>query len=323
MRAEVDAGRLAAPEEVGDVEQAVRHVRPRLGVAGGRRALEHAAGGERGVVQAVHQAPEQGVRLVFRQRLGFALFERLLLAGERVGGFRAGRDPGCAGEGAALDRKVESDKENLQPRLLPRFWRGPGRYARRVSKGENYMKRMAILAGGALALTACGGGAEEAGDANGAAADETGAAAEAAGGGGTTGGVPQVAERYQRAIDRAWDRASKGDSPHMACAPMFGGAIATAQRDGASEADRAEALAAMEACYVDASVHYARTKLATDETPCIGLLRMMTVMRNSLGTMFEEAGAERAAYDARIAEALGDDLAAACPDQAGAILGTR
>jgi hypothetical protein len=171
------------------------------------------------------------------------------------------------------------------------------------------MKRLLSFASVFLVVSACSG---EAGTEN---------AAAAAGSGGTS----DVAEIYRPAFDRAWQSASEGRSPSQACSGVVGTAVGLLTTTATSGQDRADALAALDACYVRAMVHFVDTTLSVDDpgTPeCISLLRALPVHRSSLGGFLDQVGEDRAAYDTRLTEQVEAKVLAACPDAAAAILGT-
>ncbi len=136
---------------------------------------------------------------------------------------------------------------------------------------------------------------------------------------------PEVAERYQRGFDSAWERAEQGRSPSGACAQVIGTVVGEMQQELDDKA-RAEALHAADACYVRAMVRFLEKRLdaiEAGEANCIGPVSSTSIHRSSLGGFIEDLGESRAEFDGRIAAAVGDRVRAACPDAAAVILGEQ
>lgn len=190
-------------------------------------------------------------------------------------------------------------------------------------------------------LTACGGSGgapDNAGDhPDGAAVTEVGASVD---------GAPEVEERYQELVNRAWRQASDGRSPATTCA----GIRARASRAAAGSADRALA-----ACDIDLPIRYYTVLIERVEaagTTCTELmldvttsLRTMTTSVQGLSDLARQAqagdgtdtSAEAASVaasavvigaagagetDARraIIEAIRERVTSACPDEAPIML---
>ncbi len=200
------------------------------------------------------------------------------------------------------------------------------------------MRYLAIFATSAFApallLSACGGetaqgegggeaveqGAEVGSDAATGSSGDSPADADAAAAAPSLAGMPQVAEPYRRSFARAWERAGEGRAPTNACAVLFGSAVGRIESGQAEGGARDDAIAAMGACYVDAHARYIRATLA--ESGCQNLMRDVTVMRSSIGSFFDDVGEDRADYDARLAEEVGGDIDAVCPELTPVILRT-
>lgn len=135
-------------------------------------------------------------------------------------------------------------------------------------------------------------------------------------------GKPDVSERYQRNVDRAWATADKGRGPSSICGLVVGAAARPMEEGSADE--KRDALQAIEACYVTVILRYLSRALDGIEAgtvTCAGPMGVMSMHRGSLGRHMTNMGLDRAEYDARIAAATGDRVRAACPDFAGSILG--
>jgi len=135
-------------------------------------------------------------------------------------------------------------------------------------------------------------------------------------------GKPEVSDRYQRNIDRAWETADKGRGPSSICGLVIG-AAARPMEEGSPDEKR-DALQAIEACYVTVIVRYlsrAVDGIEAGTVTCAGPMGAMTMHRGSVGIYMTNMGLDRAEYDARIVAAMGDRVRAACPDFAKAILG--
>ncbi|MEE4271337.1 MAG: hypothetical protein V2I67_06670 [Thermoanaerobaculales bacterium] len=116
---------------------------------------------------------------------------------------------------------------------------------------------------------------------------------------------PQVGERYQEAIDTAWDQAGTGEDPSMTCAKVKGLAV------GTSDADAFQALIA---CNVDIPARYFNTYLdavASGDTTCQDLMREVLTKLSAM-TMSADVVLE-------MAESLeqGDETGSAVADALG------
>ncbi|MEH6759454.1 MAG: hypothetical protein V7676_18430 [Parasphingorhabdus sp.] len=164
-----------------------------------------------------------------------------------------------------------------------------------------------------LALSACSGG-----DAGGNSADVTETDVTA------TDSASLVAEGYQKSFGRAWDRAGDGRSPTSGCAGVFGRAVGLLKTTATDGQPRADAITALNACYVLAMARYVDVKLASDDQDtekCMDMLRALPVHRRSLGGFLDDVGEDKAAYDSRLNDLIGDKLRSACPDSAAVLLG--
>lgn len=159
-------------------------------------------------------------------------------------------------------------------------------------------------------------------------------------------GAPRVSDRYQRSIDRGWQKAVAGETPAYACAGLKGRVVGTA------ETADAEALEALFACNVLLPVRYFETyleKVEAGEKTCYDFQRelmtqlsAMTVSVESIEGMVAAAGGDdpqaaasgalSAAVDAAtmekgltdpkrlVKDRLKEPARRACPDAADAIL---
>ena len=170
------------------------------------------------------------------------------------------------------------------------------------------MRRFLISAPIFLLVSACSG--EQ--------ADEATSPEVAAGGG------SGVAEPYRTSFDRAWQSASEGRSPSQACAGVVGKAAGLLKTTATSGQERTDAIAALDACYVQAMAHFVDTTLSVEKpgtTQCISLLKALPVHRSSLGGFITDVGEDVAAYDRRLNERIEAKVRSACPDTAAVILG--
>lgn len=74
--------------------------------------------------------------------------------------------------------------------------------------------------------------------------------------------VPKISSQYQKDMDAAWDVASQGKSPTIACAQVIGTAVAAVKY---ANGDKPKAAQAYQACYVDAFAKYAKAFMAQPE----------------------------------------------------------
>tara|TARA_R110000787_G_scaffold221595_1_gene330302 strand:+ start:1068 stop:1601 length:534 start_codon:yes stop_codon:yes gene_type:complete len=163
-------------------------------------------------------------------------------------------------------------------------------------------------------LSACSGGN---GEENSSETLEASSAAE-------TGSASIVAADYRKSFDRAWERAGDGRSPTSACAGVFGRAIGRLKTTATDGQPREDALAALNACYVLAMARFVDAKLSADSqdpTLCMDFARTLTVHRSSLGSFLDDSGEDKAVYDRRLNDLIGDKLRAECPDVAPVLLG--
>jgi len=159
---------------------------------------------------------------------------------------------------------------------------------------------------------------------------------------------PQVGERYQETIDRAWEKAIAGEVPTYACAGLKG-------RTMSEKEPSAAALRALLACNVDIPVRYFETYLdqvEAGEKTCMNFmtemmtqLPAMTMSTDALWEMLEsmegsgdeetqaaaaeaitatamDATADKGANDPKriIKKRLTDRVNEVCPDVAGVVL---
>ncbi|WP_417592720.1 hypothetical protein [Parasphingorhabdus sp.] len=141
---------------------------------------------------------------------------------------------------------------------------------------------------------------------------------------GETGSASIVAADYRKSFDRAWKRAGDGKSPTSACAGVVGRAVGMLKTSATDGQPKADALTALNACYVLAMARYVDTRLSADSQGsalCIDLLKALPVHRRSLGGFLEDVGENKAAYDRRLNDQIGNKVRAACPDAATVLLG--
>lgn len=140
----------------------------------------------------------------------------------------------------------------------------------------------------------------------------------------TRSGVPAVAEAYRSSFDEAWRKAGEGTSPSGACAGVVGQATTVLNNADVAAQDRADAIAALDACYVRSMARFVDTTVSIENPgpqQCISLLRALPVHRSSLGSFFEGTGEDVADYDKRLTDLVGEKVRSACPDNANTILG--
>ena len=133
-----------------------------------------------------------------------------------------------------------------------------------------------------------------------------------------------VAETYRTSFDRAWQNASEGRSPSQTCAGIVGKAVGLLKTTASAGQERTDALAALDACYVQAMAHFVDTILSVENpgtTECISLLKALPVHRSSLGGFITDVGEDVAVYDRRLNEQIEKKVRSACPDSAAIILG--
>lgn len=139
-----------------------------------------------------------------------------------------------------------------------------------------------------------------------------------------TGSASIVAADYRKSFDRAWERAGEGRSPTSACAGVVGRAVGMLKTSATDGQPKADALTALNACYVRAMARYVDERLAAGSqgsAPCMDLLKALPVHRRSLGSFMDDVGEDKADYDRRLNDLIGDKVRAACPDSATVLLG--
>lgn len=137
-------------------------------------------------------------------------------------------------------------------------------------------------------------------------------------------GVPPVVEAYRSSLDDAWRKAGEGTSPSGACAGVVGQATTVLNNADVAAQDRADATAALDACYVRSMARFVETTLSIENPgpqQCISLLRALPVHRSSLGSFFEGTGEDLADYDKRLTDLVGEQVRSTCADNANTILG--
>ena len=172
------------------------------------------------------------------------------------------------------------------------------------------MHRSVIFASVCLLVSACSSAEGEQGS--------------SAAGTGSAGSSSDVAEAYTSAFERAWQSAGEGRSPSQACASVVGKAVGLLKTTATEGQERADALDALDACYVRAMARFVDTTLSVENpgtNECIKLLSALPVHRSSLGGFLEDVGEDVAAYDRRLNEQIEAGVRAGCPDSANIILG--
>lgn len=173
------------------------------------------------------------------------------------------------------------------------------------------MHRLIYLAAAGLLVSGCSAG------------DGEQASSAAATGSGSGSGV--VADTYSSGFERAWERAGEGQSPSLACASVVGKAVGLLKTTATGGQERADALDAMDACYVRAMARFVDTTLSVENpgnAECIRLLTNVPTHRKSLGVIFHEVDEDVAAYDSRLNAQIEAKVRAACPGSADVILGS-
>jgi len=172
------------------------------------------------------------------------------------------------------------------------------------------MKALVLIAPVGLLVSACS-----------ASEGEEGSSAAGAIAAGSSSGV---AETYRASFDRAWQSAGEGRSPSQACAGVVGKATGLLKTTATEGQERADALDALDACYVRAMARFVDTTLSVENPgtqECIKLLSAVPVHRSSLGGFVKDVGEDLAAYDRRLNEQVEAKVRTACPDSANIILG--
>ncbi|MGI9360315.1 MAG: hypothetical protein ACR2O7_01880 [Parasphingorhabdus sp.] len=166
-----------------------------------------------------------------------------------------------------------------------------------------------------LAVSACSGG----GDPDG--AEATGTAATSAEASSSSG----ISETYSEYFDAAWKEAGEGISPTNNCARIFGMAVGLVKAQNIQGQELADAVKAMDACYIGAMARFVDVKLSGENVgmaECRNIFTTLRAHRGALGSFLEDVGEDQAAYDGRLNERIGDKVRSACPDLADGILGT-
>lgn len=172
------------------------------------------------------------------------------------------------------------------------------------------MYRSVIFASACLLVSACSSAEGEEGS--------------SAAGTGSAGSSSEVAEAYSSDFEGAWQGASEGRSPSLACASVVGKAAGLLKTTATGGQERADALDALDACYVRAMARFVDTTLSAENAgtkQCISLLGALPVHRRSLGGFVSDVGEDQAAYDRRLNEQIEEKVRSACPDSANIILG--
>ena len=167
----------------------------------------------------------------------------------------------------------------------------------------------------ALAVSACSGG----GNADG--SEATGTAATSAAASSSSG----ISETYSEYFDAAWKEAGEGISPTNNCARIFGMAVGLVKAQNIQGQELADAVKAMDACYIGAMARFVDVKLSGENVgmaECRNIFTTLRAHRGALGSFLEDVGEDQAAYDGRLNERIGDKVRSACPDLADGILGT-
>ena len=162
-----------------------------------------------------------------------------------------------------------------------------------------------------LAVSACSGEGES-GD---------GAVSTAA----ATGNSSGLSETYREYFDEAWADAEEGKSPANGCARVFGMAAGLVKAQNIQGKELADAVKAMDACYVGAMARFVDVKLSgaeVDSAECQKIFTALRVSRGALGSFLEDVGEDQAAYDARLNERISDKVTSTCPNLAEVILGS-
>lgn len=182
-------------------------------------------------------------------------------------------------------------------------------------------KNLALIT--AVMLTAVGCGSDAASSGTPVAAG--GPAANASSG---TAVWQDVPERYRRKIDRAFDTASEGRSPTMACTSVV--AMAAGNKAGDGRVPDPDDVRAFELCYIDVAARYIETLLAqitpatTDDAKndlCARVSSYAVIARTSLGSFAGNVQLKVADLDARLLQRVEPGVRRHCAAQIGAISG--
>jgi hypothetical protein len=180
---------------------------------------------------------------------------------------------------------------------------------------------LALTAAVLLAAAGCGSDAASTGT-------QPAAAVPAANADSTATTLPDVPERYRRNIGRAWDTASEGRSPTMACTSVIAMAAGNPMAEGA--APDPDGVRAFELCYVDVAARYIQTLLdqvtpaTTDDAKndlCARIASYAVISRTSLGSFADNVQLRVADLDARLLQRVETGVRRHCPAQVAAISG--
>lgn len=135
----------------------------------------------------------------------------------------------------------------------------------------------------------------------------------------TNSSTPKVASIYKKYMDAAWEVASEGKSPSIACASVMGTALSTVNY---GKGNKTEAAQAYEACYVDVFVQYAKVYMSqsdhaqqTNNKPakgCMALAISYRIHRMALGDSAQDLGLDSNVLAQKLYNNLGD-VAVLCP----------
>lgn len=137
-----------------------------------------------------------------------------------------------------------------------------------------------------------------------------------------------VPERYRKNIDRAFEAASQGRSPTMACTSVVAMAAGTRMVEGRAPAP--DDVRAFELCYLDVSARYLETLLAQITTTssgdakndlCARVASHALISRASLGSFADNVRLNVADLDARLLQRVEPGLRRHCAAQISAISG--
>jgi len=140
-----------------------------------------------------------------------------------------------------------------------------------------------------------------------------------------TGNSSGLSETYSEYFDEAWKDAGEGKSPTNGCARVFGMAVGLVKAQNIQGQELADAVKAMDACYIGAMARFVDVKLSGENVgmaECRNIFTTLRAHRGALGSFLEDVGEDQAAYDGRLNERIGDKVRSACPDLADGILGT-
>ena len=143
-------------------------------------------------------------------------------------------------------------------------------------------------------------------------------------------GLPDMPECFRKNLARAFETASEGRSPTMACTSVVARAAGHPLPDGATPSP--ESVRAFELCYIDIAARYIDTLLAqitsastgdaTDDV-CARIASYAVISRTSLGSFAGNIGLDRDTLDTRLLERVNSAMGNKCPDQIEALTGYR